>query len=287
MKTNCAYCNKELERRPCRARGRNYCNHICQMKYEYENGLRDPKTATKKAHEKMKQLAKEGKHPFQREDVKEKSKKKKRTPEGRLNASLAKMGEKNGMYGKTGKLNPSWKRIQCKCLNCGKMFYVKKSHVEIGEGKYCSRQCCKEAKSNQIEKRCVYCGQAFIIQGCRKNTAHYCSLDCRNKYLVGEKAAAWQGGKSFEPYSPEFNNRLKIEIRKRDDNICQICGRIQINRALSIHHIDYNKQNNEPKNLISLCLVCHRKTNHNREYWQSQFEDFRHHSRYDRLTIEK
>ncbi|NQU99405.1 MAG: HNH endonuclease [Parcubacteria group bacterium] len=40
---------------------------------------------------------------------------------------------------------------------------------------------------------------------------------------------------------------------------------------LSIHHIDYNKQNNNPNNLISLCRKCHVKTNFNRNYWKYYF----------------
>jgi len=33
--------------------------------------------------------------------------------------------------------------------------------------------------------------------------------------------------------------------------------------------IDYNKENLEESNLISLCMPCHRKTNFNRDYWQN------------------
>lgn len=47
----CANCNNELNRRPCRARGRNYCDGKCQMNYEYLNGIRDPKTIANRAHQ--------------------------------------------------------------------------------------------------------------------------------------------------------------------------------------------------------------------------------------------
>ena len=42
-------------------------------------------------------------------------------------------------------------------------------------------------------------------------------------------------------------------------------------RALNVHHIDYNKLNCMPNNLLSLCDKCHRKTNNNREYWTNYF----------------
>jgi len=90
-----------------------------------------------------------------------------------------------------------------------------------------------------------------------------------------EKHYNWQGGKSFELYSPEFNNKLKEQIRQRDQYRCQQCFRHQneLKRKLTIHHIDFNKQNNNPINLISLCPNCHSQTNFNREGWTNYFQD--------------
>ena len=86
---------------------------------------------------------------------------------------------------------------------------------------------------------------------------------------TGELACNWQGGKSFEPYPSEFNETLKQKIRKRDNYTCQICGVLQTDciRKLSTHHIDYNKENCNESNLISLCRKCHMETNSDREYW--------------------
>lgn len=91
---------------------------------------------------------------------------------------------------------------------------------------------------------------------------------------TGEKAPNWRGGKSFEPYGVEFNDELKEQIRKRDNYQCQIGGKYQeeLSRALDVHHIDYNKQNNDPQNLVSLCVSCHAKTNVNRDYWEAYFK---------------
>ena len=269
MKTNCAYCNKELERSSYRAkRGNCYCSASHQMSYEYDNGIRDRKTIVKNAHKKTRELIKEGRHPFQQEEVRERSRKTQRTKEYRKRASEAKLGRKNGMYGRTGELNPKWSRILCVCQYCSKEFYLKKSHVNNGCGKYCNRECFNLATENHVEIICETCGKVFIVFGYRKDTAHFCSLKCRNIKKQGEHASAWMGGKSFEPYPPEFNNALKRRIRERDGHLCQICKKQQEHRALSIHHIDYDKMNNMDTNLISLCLVCHKKTNHNRDYWQ-------------------
>jgi len=83
----------------------------------------------------------------------------------------------------------------------------------------------------------------------------------------------WKGGISFEPYGLEFNDDLKEVIRNRDRRKCQICVKTELEngKKLSVHHCDYNKQNNNPNNLIILCQNCHSKTNHNREYWIKKF----------------
>ena len=90
-----------------------------------------------------------------------------------------------------------------------------------------------------------------------------------SKAKKGEKNPFWQGGISFEPYGLEFNDELKEQIRKRDNYQCQECGYFQkdLGYNLSVHHIDYNKKNNDPVNLISLCKNCHRKTGFNRDNW--------------------
>ena len=41
---------------------------------------------------------------------------------------------------------------------------------------------------------------------------------------------------------------------------------------LKRNHIDYDKLNCNPDNLISLCNSCHSKTNYNRNYWINYFE---------------
>lgn len=74
-------------------------------------------------------------------------------------------------------------------------------------------------------------------------------------------------------YPINFNNSLKELIRNRDNRKCQICGcpEIECDKKLDVHHIDYNKENYDKNNLISLCHRCHMKTNANRNYWEDYF----------------
>lgn len=97
--------------------------------------------------------------------------------------------------------------------------------------------------------------------------------------FYGEKSNFWKGGISEDPYPFDWTNSLRDNIRQRDNYVCQICGLHQdeLNnwyKKLDVHHIDYNKDNLDPTNLIILCRSCHIKTNHNREYWIKYFQYF-------------
>lgn len=87
---------------------------------------------------------------------------------------------------------------------------------------------------------------------------------------------SWKGGISNNPYPDEWGDYLRESIRNRDNYICKECGIHQdelkgIFKKLDVHHIDYDKDNCNPNNLISLCRICHAKTNFNREYWKNYF----------------
>lgn len=94
----------------------------------------------------------------------------------------------------------------------------------------------------------------------------------------GEKNHFWKGGISVNLYPEEWKENIRQGIRKRDEYVCQLCGIHQHelkgwNRQLDVHHKDYDKDNLNPTNLISLCRSCHVKTNHNRKYWMKYFEN--------------
>lgn len=84
----------------------------------------------------------------------------------------------------------------------------------------------------------------------------------------GEKSYFWKGGISFEPYNKEWTKTLKKSIRERDGYTCRICWHYP---AFECHHINYDKKNCNPENLVTLCNSCHTKTNHDREKWERFF----------------
>lgn len=83
----------------------------------------------------------------------------------------------------------------------------------------------------------------------------------------GEKHWNWKGGR--KKYTVDWTETLRRGIRERDFYTCQICGELQGDKSHDVHHIDYDKNNCNPNNLITLCHSCHTKTNQKREYWKN------------------
>ncbi len=78
----------------------------------------------------------------------------------------------------------------------------------------------------------------------------------------------WRGGISCEPYCYEWSfKEFKDIIKERDGDKClnpDCFGNIY---RLGVHHIDYDKKNCEPQNLITLCRSCNSRANYNRKFW--------------------
>lgn len=91
--------------------------------------------------------------------------------------------------------------------------------------------------------------------------------------ISGSKNPNWRGGTNKLPYSFDWTVELKAVIRKRDGYKCVCCDmeekehNILYKRNLTVHHIDYNKQNCVETNLATTCVKCNARANGNRDYW--------------------
>ena len=70
----------------------------------------------------------------------------------------------------------------------------------------------------------------------------------------------------FNEY-PEEYFKIRPKILKRDNYTCQLCNKY----SNEVHHIDYDKENCDEDNLITLCHQCNMKVNTNRNYWYAYF----------------
>lgn len=74
----------------------------------------------------------------------------------------------------------------------------------------------------------------------------------------GENNHSWKGGVGTLPYGVEFTRKFKKLIRERDNYTCRRCGITQeeYGRTICLHHLDHNKFNNDPSNLVVSCQSC-------------------------------
>ena len=111
-----------------------------------------------------------------------------------------------------------------------------------------------------------------------KYDCFYCCIDHKNKGIAerginaGENSATWQGGKSYEPYCPIWlDKEYKEDIRARDNYRCSNPDCWNTVDKLSIHHIDYDKKNCHPDNLITVCVSCNSRANVDRRWHKSWY----------------
>jgi len=170
-------------------------------------------------------------------------------------------GKNNPMYGKRGKDAPMFGRKN----KWG--HHTKEARLKISEShKGKNHPMWGKHQSKEWRKKI-----SKAILGKKRSEETKRKMSEANK---GENCYFWCGGISFEPYGEEFNKKLKKQIRERDKFICQECKQTEkkLGYTLICHHIDYNKKNNDPDNLISLCKSCHPQTNFSREDWTKYFQ---------------
>ena len=109
---------------------------------------------------------------------------------------------------------------------------------------------------------------------------------------LGENSSAWRGGISCDPYCDVWaDQEYKADIRERDGNECMnpdCWGKCNGNTP-HIHHIDYDKKNCHPWNLITLCASCNCRANFSREnhtlYYQDLMTEFYNYEYEQQLSL--
>ena len=208
----------------------------------------------------------------------------------RKNLSLSKMGEKNPNFGKIGDKNIMFgkhhseetKRKMGKYRKGKIGIYhhseeTKRKLSELNKGKHHTEEAKRKVSEANKGKK-PWLGKHHSEETKIKLSISHKnpSEETRKKMSEakkGEKSYMWKGGISYEPYTIDWRESLKRSIRERDHYTCQLCGKLQSNIIFHIHHIDYNKKNCNPNNLITLCLNCHSKTNVNRDEWEDILTD--------------
>ena len=113
---------------------------------------------------------------------------------------------------------------------------------------------------------CQECGEP------KPETASELCLSC-----AGIKRMLEQFGNEDKEYPIGWCNTLKERIRDREGRRCALCGKTKAEngRKLDVHHIDEDKHNLAPENLVALCASCHGKTRWQQDFYYEVFTKYR------------
>lgn len=172
----------------------------------------------------------------------------------------------------------NWKNIECR----NKMINSMKGRKSHRKGMTLEQEYGKE-KANKIKEKIIKgnTGKKYSEE-INKKKGRFGKDNAMSRLKVKEKqlnacrtyGKQWKGGISFEPYTKEFDSKLKKLIRKRDNYVCLKCGKHQEKegKSLCVHHINYDKTLTVPQNCCSLCFKCHSEVNWNRKHWTKFFQ---------------
>lgn len=166
--------------------------------------------------------------------------------------------------GKKGKHYPHLQRSEVRtCPICGKEFRAVDDYRSRRQ-KYCSKECW--SNRGTVTKECKYCGKKIITY--KSSGKVYCNQNCRDadyRNFTGEKARAWQGGKTKKAKCIRTSaayREWRTAVFERDGYTCQMCGAKGV--YLEAHHIKaqsiYPELRFDIDNGMTLCKECHKKT---------------------------
>lgn len=159
--------------------------------------------------------------------------------------------------------------VTVKCATCDKVYLIKPSKVKTNN--FCGKDCYKMYKArNQIISSCFRCGKHVIKSPSKASKRDFCSKACNMKTLneelnptrmnmetrlkIRESRLNKGNGQTYEKTFGQHTHRWVAEL---------ILGR-KLKPEEVVHHIDGDKRNNKPSNLIvfpsqSEHLEWHRK----------------------------
>ena len=93
---------------------------------------------------------------------------------------------------------------------------------------------------------------------------------------LGPNNPNWRGGIACGPYCPIFYDKeFREMIDERDGNEClnPLCWHTTDHCPLEFHHINYNKKDCHPSNVLKICKSCNSRANFNKEFWQEHYKE--------------
>lgn len=189
-----------------------------------------------------------------------------------------------------GENHPMWngRKIEVACEQCGNI--LTRDPGKIKERNFCNNKCSSKWysihfkgennpnwKGRRKEFICDYCGKLFTKYCTVKTKYNFCKPECHYKWnsinVRGESHYNWQGGLSYKDYCPIWQDKeFKEYIFERDGYKCQNSDCWGKDKRLHRHHIDFDKKNCSPNNIITLCGSCNARANFNRDWHKDYYQ---------------
>ncbi len=175
---------------------------------------------------------------------------------------------------KKGKNNPNWKggKVKIPCDFCGNIYKKTMAEYKKYPKHYCSAKCRIKGRVRRVIKECEWCGKEVAKSRTKICNHSFCNRNCRHKWMCNENNPAWKGGIKVEPYPHIWASReYKESIKERDGYRCSNPYCWKTSQRLIVHHINYNKKNCKPLNLITLCNSCNSRANIDRDWHEDSY----------------
>lgn len=153
-------------------------------------------------------------------------------------------------------------RTKLKCAACHKSFLKYTHHYLIAKKAkqpnfYCSPKCKNEAQKTGERIRCHTCSKLVwktLSQKKRsKSGKHFCSKHCATIFVN----SYYKTGERHPNYDKGTGSYRRLALRHYEQK-CALCVYNNI-KVLQVHHIDGNRTNNKPNNLVILCPTHHQE----------------------------